>query len=310
MPRQKPSKTQPKSPTASNLLSSDSAFEPFRFEGRDFYVKRDDLLHPLLSGNKYRKLFTLIETPKDEIASLVSYGGIQSNAMLSIAALCNIKGWCFEYTTKTVPSHLKKAPVGNYARALALGMQVQEVPPLRYEEAVQSLKGAAGKKRLVPQGGADPAARRGVEMLADEIRMWKRTMGIARLTVVTPSGTGTTAAYLASALPQCRVLTVAAVGTPAYLRAQIRLLMPLPPNLTILPTPFRFAQPDPVLLDMYCRLKEAGIEFDLIYAPVMWHALGAQCIDGEILYVHSGGLSGNETMLARYEWLKERLSCG
>lgn len=79
--------------------------------------------------------------------------------------------------------------------------------------------------------------------------------------------------------------------------------MPLPPNLTILPTPFRFAQPDPMLLDTYRRLKDAGIEFDLIYAPVMWRALieAVSQIEGEVLYVHSGGVSGNETMLARYE---------
>lgn len=174
MPRQKPLKAQPKSPTASKLLPHDSSVEPFRFEGRGFYVKRDDLLHPLLSGNKYRKLFALIETPKDEIASLVSYGGIQSNAMLSIAALCNIKGWRFDYTTKTVPAHLKKAPMGNYTRALAYGMQVHEVHPALYEEAVHLLKHASASpaERLIPQGGADPAAKPGVEMLCDEIRVW------------------------------------------------------------------------------------------------------------------------------------------
>jgi len=63
-----------------------------------------------------------------------------------------------------------------------------------------------------------------------------------------------------------------------------------------------FAKPYPELLEIYNDLKDAGIEFDLIYGAHMWHTL-LQHIDeleGPILYVHSGGLIGNATMLDRY----------
>jgi 1-aminocyclopropane-1-carboxylate deaminase/D-cysteine desulfhydrase-like pyridoxal-dependent ACC family enzyme len=51
---------------------------------------------------------------------------------------------------------------------------------------------------------------------------------------------------------------------------------------------------------MYKKLLACGIEFDLLYAPAMWEALLEQTQE-EILYIHSGGVSGNETMLKRYE---------
>jgi len=43
-----------------------------------------------------------------------------------------------------------------------------------------------------------------------------------------------------------------------------------------------------------------GIEFDLLYAPGMWKALLEQTSE-DILYIHSGGVTGNESMLKRYE---------
>jgi len=285
-------------------------FEPFRLEGRDCFVKRDDLIHPLLSGNKYRKLFTIVHTPSSAIDTLISYGGIQSNAMLSIAALCRMKGWSFEYTAKSVPEHLRQEPEGNYQKAMALGMRLHEVHPLQYEAAVAAIRARHAAQQpgdgtvVIPQGGADTAAREGIDVLAAEIRKWKREKGIAGLTVATPSGTGTTAAYLAHALPECTVVTAPAVGDAAYLNEQIKRLMPLPENLEILSTktPYRFGRPHEDLLRIYLRLREAGIEFDLLYAPVMWTALleNQDRIGGELLYVHSGGVGGNATMLARY----------
>ncbi len=287
------------------MFSLPSPVEPFRFAGHTFYIKRDDLIHPLFSGNKYRKLYRFIHTPSHEIDTILSYGGIQSNAMLSIAALCHLKGWRFEYIAKTVPKHLKANPTGNYKQALELGMQLIEVAPTEYLSAIGKRKTENGERmRVIPQGGADPAAKAGIDELAEEISAWRRMQGIERLRIATPSGTGTTAAFLAAALPECRVFTAPAVGDTGYLHEQIRQLMPIPENLIILETKkrYRFGGLDSGLFEMYQRLINAGTEFDLVYAPVMWTALleNIDRLDGETLYVHSGGISGNETMLARY----------
>lgn len=282
-----------------------SQIDPFLFEGRLFHVKRDDLIDPLLSGNKYRKLYTLLHSPAGQYRKLISYGGIQSNAMLSIAALSHQKGWRFEYTAKTVPARLKANPTGNLKMALELGMRPVEVSPDQYEKAIQVLKAQHDTSTLfVPQGGADPVARHGVRVLAEEITHWNREQQIEKVTLVTPSGTGTTAYYLAEALPELKVVTTPVVGDKNYLIEQMRLLGSVPKNLQVIEgeSRFAFAKPVPELLMIWRALKKAGIEFDLIYGARMWHVL-MQHLDlfsGNILYLHSGGLIGNPTMLDRY----------
>ncbi|NWF38406.1 pyridoxal-phosphate dependent enzyme [Mariprofundus sp. NF] len=282
-----------------------SDVESFRFRGRDYFVKRDELIDPLLSGNKYRKLYSLIQTPAERYRGITSYGGTQSNAMLSIAALCQQKGWAFHYTCKLLPERLKANPTGNLKRALELGMQLHEVEHKQYDAAIASLSSPADTSTLlVPQGGADPIAELGINVLAREISQWQQERGIEKLNVVTPSGTGTTACYLALALPGVNVLTTACVGDSNYLIQQMDMLGAVPLNLRILENEKKhhFARPYPEFLDIYRELKEAGIEFDLIYGANMWHTLlqNIDTIEGTILYVHSGGLMGNETMLDRY----------
>jgi len=289
----------------SKNIGKSSRIDCIQLRGREFFVKRDDLVDPLLSGNKYRKLYKLIQTPADRYQQLISYGGTQSNAMLSIAALCHRKGWQFHYTSKPVAHHLKTSPTGNLELALKLGMQLHEVAHDAYEHAVLSLQTQTDDSILfVPQGGADPIAQYGILKLAQEIRQWQLTNGLEKPHIVTPSGTGTTAFYLATALADTIVLTTPAVGDKAYLISQMIRLGDIPANLHILENTKKhhFAKPYPEFIDIYRELKNSGIEFDLIYGTLMWHTLFQNIgrIEGSILYVHSGGLIGNATMLARY----------
>jgi len=282
-----------------------SRVDTIAVRGRRYFVKRDDLIDPLFSGNKFRKLQALLDTPVGVYQRVVSWGGNQSNAMLSIAALCARKGWRFDYITKTVPARIREQPSGNLKAALSLGMVMQEVPPAAYDDAIAGIRESVATDTLVlAQGGADPLARAGISELAREIGQWQAESGSRQLSVVTPSGTGTTAALLAEALPDVCVVTTPAIGSVDYLSEQIELLLPLPANLSMLAQDgrFRFATPAPELLSVYRELCEASVEFDLIYGALMWHTLlqHADSIDGDILYVHSGGIAGNETMLNRY----------
>ncbi|MDX8380585.1 MAG: 1-aminocyclopropane-1-carboxylate deaminase [Ghiorsea sp.] len=274
----------------------------FHFQGYDFYVKRDELIDPLLSGNKYRKLYELIQTPSATYSTIISYGGIQSNAMLAIAALCQKKSWAFHYYCKPIQTRIQEKPDGNYKIALELGMKA--FPTENYDSKITQLKNE-GKTLVIPQGGADALAKKGLEVLADEIKQWQQQVGIQSLSIVTPSGTGTTSYYLAKALPDYKVLTTATIGDNDYLKQQMLKLGNIPSNLELLEPErkYHFAKPYPEFLHTYQSLKDSGIEFDLIYAPKMWLTLLAnmQNIHGAVLYVHSGGLLGNLTMLARYQ---------
>jgi 1-aminocyclopropane-1-carboxylate deaminase len=279
-----------------------------------FYVKRDDLISPYFSGNKYRKLYCLLKTAADTYTTLYSYGGNQSNAMVSIAHLCHQKGWKFIYLTKQLPKWLKDNPQGNLKEALLVGMQLEEVHPLVYDEKVQALlKLKQPSTLVVPQGGAFEGAQEGIERLANEVYLWYQKQNFKTLSIVTPSGTGTTALYLSlffADKDEIKVYTTPSVGDEDYLIAQWKQLSSEStkfPQLLYTHKKYRFGSLYKAYLDIYNRLLEQDIEFDLLYAPKMWLALLEnlpKLQDTPILYIHSGGVGGNYTLLERYKHKK------
>lgn len=285
----------------------DSSISSLTLRGREFFIKRDDLIDPYLAGNKYRKLYTLLQAPPEQYHTLISYGGTQSNAMLAIAALCQKKGWKFLYYTKELSTKQKQNRDGNYAKALDLGMSHKELASENYRDFIGSLRLNFDEKILVvDQGGAGLSARAGIEILAGEIRKSALDVG----SIATPSGTGTTALYLAHALPEYKIYTSPSIGDASYLQEQMRALSTIPENLVILENEkrYHFAKPYAEFYLLYQELLEAGIEFDLLYAPGIWKSLLEQTQE-KILYIHSGGVSGNESMLERYrekDFFKER----
>jgi len=267
-------------------------------DGRRFYVKRDDLIDPFLAGNKYRKLYTLLRTPSQNFNTIISYGGTQSNAMLAIAAMCKSKGWEFIYYTKPIGDAQKNEDCGNFHHAKKLGMKHVEIVQDLYKDFIASLRLNLDEKSfIIDQGGAVEEARLGLEVLAEEIR----AQNLPIRSLATPSGTGTTALYLALCLPDYKVYTTPCVGDADYLREQMSALHEIPKNLVILEPKkkYHFAKPYREFLEIQQKLLKGGIEFDLIYAPGMWRALLEQTHE-EVLYIHSGGVSGNESMLHRY----------
>jgi 1-aminocyclopropane-1-carboxylate deaminase/D-cysteine desulfhydrase-like pyridoxal-dependent ACC family enzyme len=295
-----------------NLRSAlPSRIDRVQFRGRPFYVKRDDLIHPCLSGNKYRKLYALLQTPSDNYDTVISYGGAQSNAMLSIACLCRLKGWAFHYYTKTLPGYLENRREGNLEQALEQGMQLHEVEHASFQQKIEELKTLQQKRTLlIPQGGADEIAKAGIEELAREINTWRKEKNIENLNVVLPSGTGTTALYLCDALEKgIELYTSVLVGDDAYQLAQWQRLSD-GAYPTILPRDKKrkFAQPYSEYLQIHHELEEqTGITFDLIYAPKTWlEMLDYFDEKAQILYIHTGGVSGNETMLQRYRHKESR----
>jgi len=168
-----------------------------------------------------------------------------------------------------------------------------------YRDYIASLSiGLNSDTLIVDQGGADTMALEGLAVLAQEIRESSMEFDA----IATPSGTGTTALFLAKNLPEYKVYTTPCVGNTEYLKEQMQSLSTIPDNLTILEPKkkYHFAKPYKEFYEIYKKLQDAGIEFDLLYAPSMWLSLLEQTQE-KILYIHSGGVSGNASMLLRYE---------
>ncbi|MGV7107655.1 1-aminocyclopropane-1-carboxylate deaminase/D-cysteine desulfhydrase [Flavobacterium sp. U410] len=133
------------------------------------YVKREDLLHPLISGNKFRKLkYNLEEAKKRNHKALVSFGGAYSNHILALAAAGKeygfdtvgvIRGNELEDEVKNNPTLLQ---------AKELGMCFEFVSREQYrdkmnEDFLRRLKEKYKDFYLVPEGGTNRFAIQGCE---------------------------------------------------------------------------------------------------------------------------------------------------
>jgi len=59
----------------------------FEASGISLHIKREDLLHPEVSGNKFRKLkYNLMEAKHQDKNTLLTFGGAYSNHISAVAA--------------------------------------------------------------------------------------------------------------------------------------------------------------------------------------------------------------------------------
>ena len=275
-----------------------SPIEQITFNGRKYFIKRDDLLHKDFSGNKARKLYYFLKNDFPNIKKVVSHGSAQSNAMYSLSVLCKIKGLSFDYYVDHIASFLKENPSGNYKYALENSINIIEGDlPLTFEDDTL----------YISEGGAIKEACFGLEILANEIISWARENKIEKLKVFLPSGTGTTALYLQKYLP-FEVLTCACVGDEDYLKKQFDMLeKENHPTIIKAEKKYHFGKLYKEFYEMHNELlTQTNIEFDFLYDSLGWICIenylqNLEKQDFEVLYIHQGGILGNVSMLERYK---------
>ncbi len=146
-----------------------------------------------------------------------------------------------------------------------------------------------------------PQAQEGVALLAQEIEE-----AIEPCRIFLPSGTGTTALYLQKELSGFEVYTCACVGDEAYLRRQMSELEPdrrHHPTILSRPKKYHFGSLYREFFEIWIELKEStGVTFDLLYDPAGWLTMMShpELFGKPLLYIHQGGIGGNESMLRRY----------
>ncbi|WP_076409439.1 pyridoxal-phosphate dependent enzyme [Shewanella sp. UCD-KL12] len=285
---------------------------------RVIHVKRDDLLHPEFSGNKARKFAYFLENDFPDVKTLIGYGSAQANSLYSMSALAKLKGWQLDFYVDHIASYIKQQPRGNYRAALENGAKIIALDEQGDREGRDTLDyitevvlPKTENAVFVPEGGRCEFAKHGVYRLAREIALWSEAQGLPQLTVFLPSGTGTTALFLNQYFVEherdIQVLTCATVGGDDYLHSQFSELTDnslYHPKSVMLPKKYHFGKLYRECYEMWNKVSGAGIEFELLYDPVGWIALEQYLqsdeSNGAILYLHQGGMLGNETMLPRY----------
>lgn len=281
-------------------------------QGFSIFIKRDDLLNPHFSGNKARKFSYFLETDFAGIKKIIGYGSVQANSLYSLAALAELKGWQLDFYVHNIANWLKEKPSGNYRGALALGANIIEVNKKalngkNLEYFMQQLQ-LSKDTLFIAEGGRCLQAEQGIKQLAKEILNFCRRHKLQEPVIMLPAGTGTTALFLQKNLP-FKVLTCACVGNKEYLHKQFFELEPDSdcwPTVLTTENKYHFGKLYPEFYQIWKELKlQTKIEFDLLYDPLGWITLldylQKNNLKQEVIYIHQGGLIGNESMLPRYE---------
>jgi 1-aminocyclopropane-1-carboxylate deaminase len=166
--------------------------------GLRLYLKRDDLIHAELPGNKWRKLKYNIGAARDQgMSTLLTFGGAYSNHIRATAAA----GHYFGFNTIGVirgEEHLRLNSTLRYATNH--GMRLTYIDRRTYREktgpsVIADLRAHFGNFYLVPEGGSNALAVKGCKELVDEI-------DVDFDVICCPCGTGGTLAGISAALRQ------------------------------------------------------------------------------------------------------------
>ena len=281
--------------------------------GVELWVKRDDLIHSEVSGNKWRKLkFAFEKAKKEQLSPIISFGGAFSNHLAALASA----GMLFDIPTIGIIRGEERSR-GNPTLIAAKnnGMELRFVSRSEYRDKgvlIDQLQQEFIEALIVPEGGADVLGVMGCTEILKEVE------GHFDL-ICAACGTGTTLAGLAlSASPGQKVLGFTAMKQGVQLVDRVDELMDRTIEVGFdlvhthpydLATTYHFGGfakvNDELIGFMRDFSKRNGFYLDPVYTGKMFFGLFDMIDRGffrsktKILAIHSGGIQGLEGMLHR-----------
>ena len=158
------------------------------------FLKRDDLIHPSVSGNKWRKLKYNLATAKElNHTTLLTFGGAFSNHIHAVAAA----GKVFDFKTIGIIRGDRIDPLNATLQyAEDQGMQLHFVTRAAYRKKhttdfYLTLQEQFGRFYSIPEGGTNTLALKGCAEIVTEI---KDQLKFSPAYIATCCGTGGTIA--------------------------------------------------------------------------------------------------------------------
>ncbi len=133
------------------------------------YIKREDLLHPYISGNKFRKLkYNLVQAKKEKKETLLTFGGAFSNHILAVAAAGKEQGFKTIGIIRGEELKDKIAENPTLQKAKDFGMVFEFVDREIFKERgspkfIQQLTDKFEDFYLIPEGGTNDLAVKGCQ---------------------------------------------------------------------------------------------------------------------------------------------------
>ena len=270
------------------------------------YIKREDLIHPIVSGNKFRKLkYNIVQAKGENKTQLLTFGGAYSNHIAAVAYAAKENGFRSIGIIRgdELKSRISDNPTLRFAQKCGMEFDFVSREGYRLKEErtfVENLKQKFGDFYLIPEGGTNELAIKGCEEILtqdDEIFNY----------ICCSVGTGGTISGLINSLkPNQKVL-----GFPSlkgdFLGDEIRKFVKN--NRWELIHDYHFGGYGKVNGELIAFinsfLERTGIPLDPIYTGKM--VFGVMDLmranyfpDGsKILLIHTGGIQGIQGMNAR-----------
>lgn len=272
-------------------------------KGISLTIKREDLIHPFVSGNKFRKLkYNLLQAKTEDKKTLLTFGGAFSNHIAAVAYAGKEQGLrtIGVIRGEELFNKIEENPTLKFAQEN--GMEFEFVTREEYrhkneDSFIEKLKDKFGNFYLVPEGGTNELAVKGCEeILTEEDAHFDF--------VCCAVGTGgTISGLINSALPHQKIL-----GFPAlkgdFLTDEIRIFAKKD-NWDLI-SDYHFGGYGKVNLELIefinAFLEENKVPLDPIYTGKMVFGV----IDlihknyfpehSKVLLIHTGGLQGIEGM--------------
>lgn len=285
----------------------------------ELYVKREDLLHPYISGNKYRKLkFNIQEAKKQNKQCLLTFGGAYSNHILATAAAGKENGF------KTVGIirgeelglDLEKTLSQNATlkQARAFGMEFVFVSRSEYQQKkeasfLEKLDRNFPNSYLIPEGGTNELAIKGCEeILTEEDHVFTH--------IACAMGTGGTVTGLVNKSENHQKVLVFPALKGSWIVDEINSLHPNKQNWKVVSGYHGggYGKVSDELITFVNQFKkQTNIPLDPIYTGKMMLGLQDMILKNQfkkgskILAIHTGGLQAIEGINALLKQKKKQL---
>ena len=270
------------------------------------FIKREDLIHPTISGNKWRKLkYNLQQAKAQKHTTLLTFGGAFSNHIYAVAAA----GKVFNFQTIGIIRGERMNPLNPTLQfALDQGMELAFVSRTEYRQKMdpsylQSLHKKWGTFYPIPEGGTNVYALQGCAEIAEEI---SQQMSPSPDYICTCCGTGGTMSGIIQGTDRSSHILGFAALKGNFLSKEIANLLAM--NKVVSATNWSiindyhfggYAKFNSILIDFINQFKQQHqIPLDPIYTGKMMYGIFDLIEQGyfpdgsTIVGIHTGGLQG------------------
>ena len=266
-------------------------------------IKRDDLLHPIISGNKWRKLqHSLLLAIQQNIKHIVSFGGGFSNHLHALGYCCHQLDIKF---TAMVRGDYSANPSPMLLDLFRWQADIQYVNKITYQrrdepDYLVELQTKYPNTFIIPEGGSNSLALQGVGKIVSELSQNYDY-------IVAPAASGGTLAGLINVTrdSSSKILGIGVLKGQDYLEQLVQDLLPQPADHWSINHDYHFGgyAKSSAELHHFCTdfYQQTQIEIEPIYSAKLFFALrdlvsqGYFCKGSKILALHTGGLQGART---------------